>query len=90
VTLTLGIATQLLLSAYHLIMVITCAKLLFVSNQRFKSYETDMKCTRFYTGPLSVTLTLGVATKLLHSAHHLIMVKDMERTQKCTADRRTD
>jgi hypothetical protein len=43
-TFTMGVATQLLLSAYHLIIVITSAKLLFVSNQRFKSYETDMKC----------------------------------------------
>jgi hypothetical protein len=49
--------------------------------QRFKSYGADTKCRLlimkwrlFNIWPLSVTLTLGVATLFLRSAHHLIMV----------------
>jgi hypothetical protein len=58
VTLTLGVATKLLRSAYRLIMGITY--------QRFKIF--------FNTWPLNMTLAFGVASLLSHSAYHFIMV----------------
>jgi hypothetical protein len=75
VTLTFGVATQLFRSAHSPIM-ITCAK----KFQQFKSYGVDtkyrlfiMKCRLLNIWPLCVTLTLGIATQWLRSAHCIIM-----------------
>jgi hypothetical protein len=74
VTLTLGVATQLLPFAHVLIIVINCDKLFFFKNQQLKSYGADTKCRLFNIWPQSMTLTFWVATQLLRSACFLIMV----------------
>lgn len=48
-------------------------KVILKTFKEFNSNGADTKCWLFYIWRLSVTLTLGVDTWLLHSAHPLIM-----------------